>query len=628
MHFFARLLSIFIVSSFLFLVSGSSAHAEGEFQTDYKVNYTVDREGRTDIVQNITLKNKTANFYADKFELKIGSTKVDNVQAKDATGPMQTEVKFENNVTTISVKFNQRVIGIDKTLPWTLNYSTSELATKSGQIWEVSIPRVADSQDIGDYQASLTVPGTFGPVAFAVPNPKTQTSQVAIQEFTFDREQLTKSGIAISFGDRQVFSFDLNYYIENNNLTSQYFDVALPPDNNYQKVIIEKVDPPPDNVTVDEDGNFLARYKLSSKENLTIRVSGSTEVFSKPKRKLVNQLSVQQRSHYTQPQKFWETDNAFIKDKASKLKTPQEIYDFVTNYLSYNEQRLNQSKIERYGAAKASLNPKDAVCMEFTDLFIAIARSAGIPAREVEGYAYTQNTRLRPLSLAPSSGDLLHAWPEFWDDNLGWVQIDPTWGSTSGGLDYFNKLDFNHITFVQRGVSSTYPYPAGSYKKEGETEKKSVFVEFAQELPNPQSAAEIDIQLPKRAIAGVPIKAIVNVKNVGSSSIISANLNLDSGSIKNTSQNPVELAILPPYSEQEFSFNLQTKGFLTKESETIKLSLGDMQIERVIEIVPVYYLLYSPLFAVSIVISAVIIFLGFFLYRRYHKPKQGSIFSR
>ena len=59
--------------------------------------------------------------------------------------------------------------------------------------------------------------------------------------------------------------------------------------------------------------------------------------------------------------------------------------------------------------------------MEFTDLFVAIARAAGIPARESVGYAYTTNSRLRPLSLVT---DVLHAWPEYYDaDKKIWVHL-------------------------------------------------------------------------------------------------------------------------------------------------------------------------------------------------------------
>ena len=238
MNLIARLLfsSLFIFLS-VFLASTSIQEA-GEFQTDYKVSYVVEPTGTTNVSQSIVLKNKTANFYADTFELKIGSTKVDNVKAQDSLGPLETNVKFDNNVTSISVKFNQRVIGVDKTLPWTLTYSSRELATKSRQIWEISIPKVADSQDIGTYEASVLVPPTFGPVAFAVPQPINSQAESRSQSFSFSKDQLTKSGIAMSFGEKQVFSFNLNYFLENNNLTTQIQSISLPPDNNYQKVVL------------------------------------------------------------------------------------------------------------------------------------------------------------------------------------------------------------------------------------------------------------------------------------------------------------------------------------------------------------------------------------------------------
>jgi len=51
--------------------------------------------------------------------------------------------------------------------------------------------------------------------------------------------------------------------------------------------------------------------------------------------------------------------------------------------------------------------------MEFTDLFIALSRAAGIPAREINGFAYTDDIRLRPLDLVT---DMLHAWPEYYDE--------------------------------------------------------------------------------------------------------------------------------------------------------------------------------------------------------------------
>lgn len=626
MRFLIRTLSfLLLVTCFLFLVS-SKASAEGEFETDYKITYQATQEGKTNVTQNIILKNKTPNYYADKFELKIGSTKIEDVKASDSTGPLETNVKFEENVSIITVKFNNRVIGIDKSLIWTLNYSSNELTTKSGQIWEVSIPKVASSNDIGKYDVAVIVPSSFGENAFTIPSPTNSIISQNQQEFTFEKSQLTKSGIAMSFGAKQIYSFTLNYYLLNSNLTTQFYEIALPPDNNYQRVVYDLIEPKPLDVAVDKDGNFKGRYKLSAKQHLEITASGSVEVFHRPFRKINAKLTDNQKAIYLAPQKYWEVDNASIHNKANELKIPEKIYQFVTDYLSYNHERLNQERIERKGAATIYSNPKDAVCMEFTDLFIALSRAAGIPAREIEGYAYTQNERLRPLSLSTYQGDLLHAWPEYWDEQIGWVQVDPTWGSTSGGLDYFNKLDFNHITFIQRGTSSTTPIPAGAYKKEATAQNKlssnkSVIISFAEELKETYAKPELSLDFASKVISGIPLRVSATVRNTGNSSIIGANLALDSPNFKNISQNPIELEILPPFSHKNFDFNLHTTGFFNKKNNQLTLSFADESISKNAQIVPIYYLLLTPKFMLTIGISSAIIALGFFLYERFTKQK-------
>ncbi|MBI4037781.1 hypothetical protein HY382_01895 [Candidatus Curtissbacteria bacterium] len=616
---FVTIFTLIVLVSFK-LYYPQNVYAEGEFETDYQVQYTILESGKTQVSEDIILKNKTANYYADKFELKIGSTKVSEVRASDRVGPMQADVKFENNITTITVKFNERVIGLDKTLPWKLAYSSQELATKSGQIWEVSIPRLAKNSDIGKYEASVATPVTFGPNAFAYPTPLETLRQGRNQVYSFNKEQLTTSGISMSFGEKQVFEYTLNYYLYNKNVTAQIQEITLPPDNNYQKVVLSSIEPPPVDVILDSDSNYVAKYRLGPKSGLNIAVKGYVEVFSKPSRNIDNNLSAQERKKYTSPQKYWEIDSPEIRDKASDLKSPQEIYDFVSNYLTYSEQKLNQKNIERLGALAAYTNPREAVCMEFTDLFIALARAKGIPAREVVGYAYTQNSRLRPLSFE-TQGDLLHAWPEYWDDKLGWVQIDPTWASTSGGLDYFNKLDFNHITLIQRGTSSTAPLPAGSYKKEEDQGKKYVYVSFATSLPIVTATPQIEIDAPQKIISGVPTNIKASIRNIGSSAIVPTNLLLETTTLKITSENPKKVEVMPPFSKREIEFKVQSSGYLAKKDETLVLTFGEVQASKNVSIIPFYYLAISPSFMATISLSALIIIFGLLLYNKLHKKK-------
>ncbi|PJE58366.1 MAG: hypothetical protein COU81_01165, partial [Candidatus Portnoybacteria bacterium CG10_big_fil_rev_8_21_14_0_10_36_7] len=332
----------------------------------------------------------------------------------------------------------------------------------------------------------------------------------------------------------------------------------------------------------------------------------------------------EEKVKYLAPDKYWETDSAVIKEKAKDLKTPKQIYNFVTSYLVYNENKLNSASIERLGALSAFNSPKEAVCMEFSDLFIALSRSAGIPAREVVGYAYTQNTRLRPLSFA-AQGDLLHAWPEYWDDTFGWVQVDPTWASTSGGLDYFNKLDFNHITLVQRGLSSTNPVPAGAFKKIGDSQKKDVEVAFAQELPQITATPEIELQASDNIISGIPTKVKATVKNIGSTSVIGESLMLTANRLKITSENPINLPLLPPFSNKQFTYDLESKSSLKKFQDTLILSFGDTETAKNIEIIPFYYLVMSPKFLVVSSGVVLVVASGLVLYSKLHK-KRVKIF--
>jgi hypothetical protein len=109
-------------------------------------------------------------------------------------------------------------------------------------------------------------------------------------------------------------------------------------------------------------------------------------------------------------------------------------------------------------------------------LFIAIARAAGIPAREINGYAYTENPEIQPLSLV---SDVLHSWPQYWsEDRHAWISVDPTWESTSG-INFFDHLDLRHIAFVIHGTDDSLPLAPGLYKV-GDNPQKDVFVSFGQ----------------------------------------------------------------------------------------------------------------------------------------------------
>ena len=447
---------------FIFPVPTSAA---GEFQADYDVQYAIAPSGLTIVTQNITLTNKETNLYPQKYSIVIDSTKIKNVIAYDNHQIVPTDISQKDGKTEIDLTFNDQVVGLGKQLLFTLRFENGDIAQQNGSIWEVNIPGVAQDADIASYNVSVSVPQSFGPNAYMTPLPASGGR--------WNREQMMAGGISAAYGASQTFDVQLSYYLENTKITGTHSEIALPPDTAYQTVVIESLDPKPETITRDTDGNWLAQYTLLPGAHLSITASLRINLLLQPKDGYTD--STPDKQIYTSAQKYWESNSPQIQALAKEYSTPREIYTYVSQALAYDYTRVSQTPI-RKGALLALASPKNSICMEFTDLFIAIARAAGIPAREAVGYAYTTNSRLRPLSLV---ADVLHAWPEYYDsDRKLWIGIDPTWANTTGGVNYFDKLDFNHIVFAIYGKSSDYPYPAGFYRQNGKT-TKDVGVTFA-----------------------------------------------------------------------------------------------------------------------------------------------------
>ncbi|MDP3758650.1 MAG: hypothetical protein Q8Q86_02930, partial [Candidatus Daviesbacteria bacterium] len=364
-------LAICLLALFIFVPKASAAT---EFATSYDVLYDVDESGVTTVTEKITLRNLTSEYYANQFKLTIGATQISDIKASDGGGALEVSQEQKDTTTTIGVKFNQQVAGLGKTLAWTITFKSKDFAEKLGKVWEVRVPRVSSSANLESYNLTLAVPRSFGPPSLISPIPKSQTTESNKIFLNFDKEILKDSGISANFGQIQLFDFDLNYHLENNNLMPILTQVALPPDTAYQDVIYQRMEPNPLNVTVDSDGNYLAWYRLNRGQKLDVKLIGSVKLYtnSKVKNPLLDEAL---RKKYTESNKYWEKDNPQIAAKLSEIlgdDPPADtegkarlIFKFVVGFLKYDSERLKKNSIERLGAVTALNNPDSAVCMEF-----------------------------------------------------------------------------------------------------------------------------------------------------------------------------------------------------------------------------------------------------------------------
>jgi len=569
------------------LIYPQPAQAQSEFKTDYQAHYQVNLNGVTHTSFNISLTNKLSNIYASEFTLSIGSTKLENIKASNSSGPLDLEISKGSKTTNIRIPFNDKVLGKNKSQQFSLEFDSLDFANQLGHVWEISIPKLTQSENLETYQLTLSIPQSFGEPATISPLPQSKSKSNSHVIYRFNQQDLLQKGILATFGLHQYFNFSLNYHLENSNIYAIKTAIALPPDTSLQKMAYSTIEPPPDEITVDNDGNWLANYTLNPKQSVIINATGSAQINLNPRTDFYNP-ALSDPAIYLKPQPFWETDNPNITELAKELKTPENIYSYIVNNLIYDYGRLDQANT-RFGAANALDNKDSAICMEFTDLFIALSRASGTPARAVNGFAYTTNSALRPLSLEK---DVLHAWPEYYDQNQElWVPVDPTWGNTTGGIDFFNQFDLNHFTFSILGLDSNYPPPAGSYKLKN-SESKDVVVDFGKPVDFIANSS-LELNLPSSAIAGLPVKGQIIIKNTGNTAIYNQTVSLVSKHFKL----PVDswiIASLPPFSRQTIDIELPATHWLDNLSDVLSLTSDLSSLNQTLDLKPAYTLLILP----------------------------------
>jgi hypothetical protein len=124
--------------------------------------------------------------------------------------------------------------------------------------------------------------------------------------------------------------------------------------------------------------------------------------------------------------------------KDSPLARARAIYDYVFANMSYDKSGTGWG----HGDVLYACNAKKGNCTDFHSLFIAMARSQGIPARFEIGF---------PLPADKASGEIAgyHCWAEFFDPQNGWVPIDisEAWKHPEKKDYFFGAHDANRVQF-------------------------------------------------------------------------------------------------------------------------------------------------------------------------------------
>ena len=488
------------LSLVLFLFVTGNVYAE---QTK-SIIYDLNENGTTRITYDIILENSDSNSYITKYTLTTGLNDARNAEAKLENGQtLTTRTRVEGNSSNIEVSFPQPKI-FQREVKWSLSFTTSKIIDQVGMIKEVAIPGF-----IGDFNLNLIirVPESFGALNYYSLTPDKISNSNGKTIYTFESEDIREGGVYLAFGDEQVYDFTYRYELRNDEKnTNIRATIALPPDYKNQKIYFDKISPTPENGYKDIDGNYIAEYIVKPGENYEVLIKGKA-VLKNVLGETFN-ASKQYLNSYRKEDKFWESNSTEIKNLAleiTKNKTTDKekgraIYDYVVNTLKYNKEALNVQNRGRIGALGVLNNTNDAICQEYTDLFVALSRSIGIPSRMLAGYTSAEIGYDLP-------NNALHAWAEFYTEEEGWITVDPTWESTSGGYNFFGNVGLSHFVLAIRGDSSQNPPLVLSFISADDVSDNLVIKPVSESIEKMNNVT-IGSEFP------YPIKTVINNKGI------------------------------------------------------------------------------------------------------------------
>lgn len=118
------------------------------------------------------------------------------------------------------------------------------------------------------------------------------------------------------------------------------------------------------------------------------------------------------------------------------LAKARGIYSYITGTLHYDSNMPGSARADVLRACESDSGDAS----DFNGLFVAMARSAGIPARFHVGFALDSETREGTLERP-------YAWVEFYVDDRGWIPVDAFAGRVSSGKRalYFGSIDHDRF---------------------------------------------------------------------------------------------------------------------------------------------------------------------------------------
>ncbi|HSK63349.1 MAG TPA: transglutaminase domain-containing protein [Pyrinomonadaceae bacterium] len=227
---------------------------------------------------------------------------------------------------------------------------------------------------------------------------------------------------------------DFSYLPRGTNITYAVIDAGGVPITDHTRVsrlvlkVRAKAPGPIDNIKDDiETADQIVEQKSSTELLVTVaaRRPGTEKALQLP-------IKNPELAEYLKATAEFAADKKEVIDKAREIAgNDRDAWSVAQKLADWTHKNLEWKFVVRADAVQ-TLATREADCTEFSELFVGMARSLGLPARMVSGLAYNGS----------SFGG--HAWVEVWIGK--WIELDPTWGTSFVDATHIRNADDRLLT--------------------------------------------------------------------------------------------------------------------------------------------------------------------------------------
>lgn len=135
-------------------------------------------------------------------------------------------------------------------------------------------------------------------------------------------------------------------------------------------------------------------------------------------------------------------DENVLERARSISSMSSDILDITWNTYEWVIENIRYQQVAGELDAATTLRNMEGGSAEIANLYVALLRANGVPARRISGWGY----HFAEGDDIPIS-NFAHGWAEFNVPGFGWIQVDPTWGKAQK-FDNYAKTDPYHIALT------------------------------------------------------------------------------------------------------------------------------------------------------------------------------------